>query len=187
MSSFLKVLFFCGLLLPTSTSAQVYDTITLPHRYAHHCEISLIDGRVFSGPLIDANDSSLFISAFEKKDSVIEFQSYEIDMIKLFRSDFERSATNKLILFGAGGISFFTTLNILRNRKEELNFKNSEWLISGIASLVAMPLAAVISNAIYTSPREFYQIEASPENFHKHFLELKAYSLWTYLIGVKRI
>ncbi len=165
--------------------AQQYDTISLPHPYTHEAQIRLIDGGFVKGPLIDSKESSVFISATNKEDSVIEIKAGNIDFIKVFRSDFERSSTRKLVIVTSGGIAFFSSLNYFQKRIEDLRFENSEWLISGIATLVVMPVAALISNAIYLSPRENYKISGSQENFSKFYPELKAYSYWTYISSKK--
>lgn len=144
-----------------------------------------MDGRVFIGPLVDAKDSSVIIANQNGGDSILEFSAREIEMIKVFRSNFERTTTNKLIVFSVGAITFFSALSYLGDQKEDLKFKNSEWLISGIATLVAMPLAALISDAVYHSPREKYLIDGDPINFKKIYPELKAYSYWTYLSSKK--
>lgn len=172
----LSALFFCFI-----TKAQVYDTISFPHSYTHESHITLLDGRVFKGPLVDTKDSTIIISDQNRGDSIFEITAREIEMIQVFRSNFERTTTNKLIVFSVGATTFFSTLSYLGDRKEDLKFKNSEWLMSGIATLVAMPLAALISNAVYHAPREKYLILGDPLNFKKIYPELKAYSYWTYL------
>lgn len=175
------MLFLLALVYSCEIQAQEYDTISFPHRYAHETHIILLDGKVFKGPLVDAMDSSIIVSAENKGDSIFEIHSMDILSIKVFRSNFERSTTTNLIVLGAGGAAFFTSLNYFGNRKDDLRFKNSEWLISGIATLVVMPIAALISNAVYLSPREKYSINGDQNNFQKAFPELSAYSFWTYL------
>lgn len=181
ISFFSQLLLVLAILYSQHSFAQPYDTISFPHPYEHEAQIGLLDGKLYKGPLVDTKDSSVIISAINKNDSIFEIQAKDIEFIKVFRSDFERHSTSGLIVLAAGGTAFFTTLNYWQNRKDELRFENSEWLISGLATLVVMPLAGLISNAVYLYPRENYIISGSQAEFNKVFNELKAYSFWTYL------
>lgn len=160
--------------------SQPYDTLSLPHRYSHDVKLEMLDGRQYEGPLIDVNDSTIILLAPDFSDT-IEFVSVrEIERIKLYRSDFERSATTKLVVLSTGAASFFVALKYYRDRREQLRFQNSEWLLSGMVALISMPLASVISNKIYNIPREKYPINGNPETFRHYKDELKAYAFWTY-------
>lgn len=182
MNSIFKLpLLLFALLFCTNLKAQQYDTISFPHSYIHEAHILLLNGKLFKGPLVDTKDGSVVFSASNHGDSIFEFRADQIQLIKVFRSNFERRSTSKLIVLGSGALGFFSTLNYLGNRREDLRFKNSEWLISGIATLVVMPIAALLSDAAYLAPREEYVIEGKIENFRKNQAELKAYSFWTYL------
>lgn len=163
---------------------QSYDTLSLGHSYEHKIEVLMLDGLSHKGSLIDANDTAIIIGKNKQEVQVYFLPYQEIQEIKLYRSNFERTSTTNIVIVGTGAASFFVVLKYYRDRRETLKFKNSEWLFAGFGALLSMPVAGLISSKIYSLPRERYYIDGNLEEFDKILPELKAYAIWPYLVSL---
>ena len=161
--------------------AQPYDTLSMELYDKHRVWIEDMAGDIHKAYLIDVNDTALVLFSGEEEDSVYYFSVINIMKLKIYRSDFDRKSIMVIMVYGIGAAAFFSAFNFYRRNPEKLKFEDTEWLMASIATLVAMPLAGVLSYNIDKIARERYRLEGNLKLYKQHLAEIRSYCVWQHI------